>query len=131
MSLTTSVTLSRMAIPGLLLLSTLLSGVWVSYLGRPLNALVFGLHKVIAVATIFVIGRQVYHLYQALGARSFLEVALIAVTALLFLAVVVSGSFLSFERPAPPAFLRMHQIVPMLAVAAAVVSLYLLLSSRA
>ena len=131
MSITASVTLSKMIIPGLLLLSTLLSGVWVSALGRPLNALVFGLHKMIAVATIFIVGRQVVHLYQALGARGFIEGVLIAVAALLFLAVVVSGSFLSFERPAPPAFLKIHQIIPVLAVVAAVSSLYLLLSSRA
>lgn len=131
MSIATSVTLSRGVTVGLLLLATLLSGLWVSYLGRPLNGLVFGIHKLIAVATIFVIGRHLYHLQQALGTRTFVELALIVATGLLFLALLVSGSVLSFEKPARPIFLRIHQIVPLLAVAASASSLYLLASSKA
>jgi hypothetical protein len=108
---------------------TLLSGLVLSNLGRPLNSLVFTLHKLIAVATLILIGLNMFNLIRAVDVRAFYLV-LVALTGLLFLALVVSGAFLSFERPLPQLALRVHQIAPLLALAAAGLSLILLVSHR-
>lgn len=108
---------------------TLLSGIVLSNLGRPLNSLVFALHKLIAVATLILIGLNIFNLIRAVDVRAFYLV-LVALTGLLFLALVVSGAFLSFERPLPQLALRVHQIAPLLALAAAGLSLTLLVSHR-
>lgn len=109
---------------------TLLSGVLLSSLGRPLNSLVFALHKLIAVGTLILVGLNIFNLIRAVDVRAFYLVVIV-LTGLLFLALVVSGALLSFERPLPLVALRVHQVVPALALAAAALSLALLVNGRA
>ena len=49
---------------------------------------------------------------------------------LLLLALVVSGSLLSFDKLVLPITLRVHQIVPLLALAFSALSIYLLANGR-
>jgi hypothetical protein len=51
----------------------------------------------------------------------------IVVTGLCFLGTVVSGAFLSSDKPMPVGVLRVHQIVPVLTVLSSGVTLWLLL----
>ena len=121
-----STIVSRPVISGLLLLFTLISGAWLSHSGKPLNVAIFSIHKLIALATVIVTAAYVQHLYRAVDIRTFLQLAVIAVTGLLFLALFISGALLSRGNPLPEAILRIHQVGPLLALAFSAMTIYLL-----
>ncbi|MCB8928189.1 MAG: hypothetical protein H6652_21495 [Ardenticatenaceae bacterium] len=120
---------SKVAYAGIGFLLTLISGVVLSKMGRPLNSAVFGAHKIIAVGTIVLIGLNIRDLAQVVGLQA-VHPALIWGTGLLLLALVVSGSLLSFDKLVLPLTLRVHQIVPLLALAFSALSIYLLANGR-
>jgi hypothetical protein len=121
-----STILSKPAIIGLLLVSTLLSGVWLSHSGRPYNTGIFTLHKLVALATILIIGVNVDNLYRALDLHTFVTLALIAASGLFFLALLVTGALFSLNVPLQGAALRIHQAAPLLALVSSSITLYLL-----
>ena len=120
---------SKVAYAGIGFLLTLISGVVLSKMGRPLNSAVFGAHKIIAVGTIVLIGLNIRDLARIVGLQT-VHPALIWGTGLLLLALVVSGSLLSFDKLVLPLTLRVHQIVPLLALAFSALSIYLLANGR-
>ena len=120
---------SKVAYAGIGFLLTLISGVVLSKMGRPLNSAVFGAHKIIAVGTIVLIGLNIRDLAQVVGLQA-VHPALIWGTGLLLLALVVSGSLLSFDKLVLPLTLRVHQIVPLLALAFSALSIYFLANGR-
>lgn len=115
---------------GLLFLFTLLSGVWLSHSGRPLNTFIFTIHKLFALSTAIVIGMNIYKLSHTVDTQTFV-LAVVSITVLLFLALFVSGALLSFERSIPQAAFRVHQVVPLLALVAASSAIFLLLNNKA
>lgn len=121
---------TRPVVAGLLFLFTLLSGVWLSHSGKPLNVVIFTIHKLIALATVIVIAVNVYHPYRAVDIRAFVGLVVIAVTGLLFIALFVSGALLSRGNPLPEAILRIHQVAPLLALVSSTITIYLLVSSK-
>ena len=122
--------ISRFIIAGVLFLFTLISGVWLSQSGKPLNMAIVTVHKLIALATVIVISVNIYHLYRALEFRTFIELVVIAVTGLLIIALFISGAFLSLGKSLPEAILRVHQVVPLLTLASSAMTIYLLVSSK-
>jgi len=122
--------ISRFVIAGVLFLFTLISGVWLSHSGKPLNMAIVTVHKLIALATVIVISVNIYHLYRALEFRTFIELVVIAVTGLLIIALFISGAFLSLGKSLPEAILRVHQVVPLLTLASSAMTIYLLVSSK-
>jgi hypothetical protein len=115
---------------GLLSLFTLIPGAWLSHSGTPLNTVIFTMHKLVALATVIVIGMNSYKLSRIVDMQTFVLVA-IAVTELLFLALFVSGALLSFVKSMPQAVLRVRQVVPLLALIASSTTVYLLVSQKA
>ena len=71
----------------------------------------------------------VYQAHQAAPLGT-LEIASVAVTVLFFTATVAVGGLLSVEKPMPGLVLRLHQILPVLALLSTAGTLYLLLSAR-
>lgn len=124
-------TATKLILAGLLFLFALLSGVWVSHSGKPINVVIFTIHKLIALTTVIVIAMSVYNLYKALDLRTFIELAVIVSTGLLFLALFITGALLSRNSPLPAAILRIHQVAPMLALVSSTITIYLLVSSKA
>lgn len=114
---------------GLGFVLTLISGVVLSNFGRPLNSAIFGIHKIIAVATIVLLGMNIRTLYRMVDVQTLNQV-LIVVTALLLLALVISGALLSFDKLAVQAVLRIHQVMPMLALAFSALTVYLLIGNK-
>jgi hypothetical protein len=111
---------------GLLFLFVFLSGIWLSRRGRPLKVGISTVHKLISLAagiyllvTILQRNRVV-----PLGANEWIA---IVVTSLCTLGTVASGGFLSSDQPRPVALLRVHQVMPVLTVLSAGVTLYLVL----
>ena len=113
-------------VAGLSFLLIFLSGIWLSRTGRPLNAGISTLHKLISLAAgVFVLVTT----YQRNGVVPLdaTEWTAIVVTGLCFAGTVASGGLLSSDKPMPAAVLRVHQIVPVLTALATGVTLYLLL----
>jgi hypothetical protein len=120
---------SQLTAAGLLFLFTLLSGVWLSHSGRPLHTVIFTIHKLIALASGIVIASSVNHLYTTAGPKQSVELLLMAASALVFLVLFVSGAILSRAVPPPEAILKVHQLVPLLALSSSTFLIVLLANS--
>ncbi|MFL7837346.1 MAG: hypothetical protein AB8I52_00990, partial [Candidatus Promineifilaceae bacterium] len=112
-----SILTSKTAICGLLVLLTLVSGVWLSHSGKPYSSMIFTIHKLIALATVIIIGVNVYHLFGTMDGNTLVALSVITVSGLLFLALFISGALLSLipagllslEKPMPEIILKIHQ----------------------
>jgi hypothetical protein len=107
----------------------LVSGVATSNAGKPYNPALFGLHKIAAVGTIVLLVVIVRNLARTVELRA-LTPAVFVITGLLFIALVVSGALLSLSI-APEVVLRVHQVVPLLAIGFSALSIYLLIGGKA
>ncbi len=133
-----SILTSKTAICGVLFLLTLVSGVWLSHSGKPYNGMIFTIHKLIALATVIIIGVNVYHLFKAMDGNTLVALSVIVVSGLLFLALFISGALLSLipagllslEKPMPEAIVKIHQVAPLLALVSSTVTIYLLAISK-
>jgi hypothetical protein len=128
---------SRIVICGALLIVTLISGVVMAQSGKSTNTLIFTVHKLIALGTVILFGIGVYNLHKAGGIQT-LHIAAFSATGLFFLALIVSGGLLSvvagtevsMSESTVRTATRIHQLVPLLALVATMVSLYLLVRNK-
>jgi hypothetical protein len=115
----------KIVVVGLLYFFTLVSGVWLSHAGKPLNGLILTLHKLIALGTVIVTAGTIYQLRT--GAEMRLAVmGVIVSTGLLFLLLFISGAWLSIAKSTPGAVLLAHQVIPFLAALSTAATMYLL-----
>jgi hypothetical protein len=114
----------RLVIIGVLLLFVLLSGVWTSRSGRPLNVGASTVHKLVSLAAggliVWTIVQR--HRTEPLSGTAW---AVIVATGLCFAGLVATGGFLSGEKEMPAAVLRAHQVLPGLAILGTAAVLYL------
>jgi hypothetical protein len=120
-----SIPIQKIAFCGLLIVLTLVSGVWLSHSGKPFNGLIFTVHKLIALATVIFLGVYIYHRTRGLDPNT-LVLSSIVVAGLLFLALFVSGALLSIGKPAPAVILKIHQVTPLLALVSSAATMVLL-----
>jgi hypothetical protein len=111
---------------GLFFLFILLSGIWLSRSGKPLNGIILTIHKLISLAAVVFLVLTVYQINQAADLSAIGLVAS-AVAGLFFLGAIITGGLLSTGKPMPAAILTMHQVVPFLTILFTAVTLYLLL----
>jgi hypothetical protein len=83
-------TVSNFLTPGIILLLTLVSGLWLSRTGKPFNTLIFTLHKLTALAAAVLAGMALYPLIQNSQIQFFIA-PLTAVMALCALSLFISG----------------------------------------
>lgn len=121
---------TRLIAAGALFVLTLLSGLWLSHLGKPYNSGIFSIHKLIALATIVIIGMSVYNLYKGLDLQAFISVIVIALTGMIFLGLIVTGALLSLNIPLGGTALKIHQIAPLLALISSAITIYMLTSGK-
>ncbi len=126
-----NIPVTRTMICGLLFLLTLASGAWVSHAGKPINVMIFTIHKLIALTTVIVIATTVYNVHRAMPIRELIELAALAVSALLFITLFITGALLSRNSSMPAAILRIHQVAPLLTLVSSTITTYLLISSKA
>ena len=103
-----------------------LSGLALNRSGMPYNSAVLTLHKLIALAVLIFLVVSAYRKHQA-GSLEVLELAVVVVTVLFFVATIATSGALSTGKAMPEIGLRLHQITPFLTVAGTAVALYLLL----
>lgn len=117
--------ISRMALTGLLFLVTLGSGIVLSRAGKPLNSLIFTIHKLAAVAAV---------VFTVIIIRNFLKsiemetttLILVIVTGLSLLLMFASGAFLSIVKPVNSLVLTVHAVVSILTVVSTALTVYIL-----
>jgi len=126
-----NIPVTRIIICGLLFLLTLASGAWMSHSGKPINVVIFTIHKLIALTTVIVVATTVYNVHRAMPIEKLIELVTIAFTVLLFIALFITGALLSRNGPMPAAILKIHQVAPLLALVSSTITTYLLVSSKA
>lgn len=114
---------------GLFFLFIFLSGIWLSRSGKPLNATILTIYKLIGLAAGVFLVMTVYRIHQV-APLSPVEITAIVITVLFFACTVAAGGLLSIGKPMPAAILRMHQITPFLTVLSTATTLYLLLGRK-
>ena len=117
---------SKLVVAGILFLFTLISGVIVSHSSRPLNIGLVTLHKLIAAGTVVLIGMAVNQLYKTVEGKAVVEIGLMVISALLFLALIATGALLTREEmQLPDLVLNIHKVVPMLALISSTLIIFL------
>ena len=116
-------------ITGILILITIITGIWLSKLGRPLNTVIFAVHKIVPIFTIIYMAIIVFRLQKNIEAGN-KELILIIITGLIFLFAFVSGALLSFEKPVNFILLVIHKIMSFLIVISSVLTFYILLNKK-
>ena len=118
---------SKLVVAGILFLFTLVSGVIVHNSGRPFSIGLVTLHKLIAVGTAVLVGMVVNQLYKTLDGKVFIEIVLMAISALLLLALIATGALLTREElQLPDLVLNIHKVVPMVALVSSTLTIFLL-----
>jgi len=115
----------RAAGAGLFFVFIFLSGFWLSGSGKPLNPILFTVHKLITLAAVVFLVINIYQANQA-ASLSPLERAACLLTGLLFIATIATGGLLSIDQPIPPFVHRLHQVIPFLTLLSSAATLYLL-----
>jgi len=90
-------------------------GYWLSRVGKPYSTFLVTVHKLAGLGIGIYLVTTVYRTHQSAGLEP-LHVALTALTALLFVALVATGSLLTAERAMPPIVTTLHKVLPYLAV---------------
>jgi hypothetical protein len=122
---------TKLVIAGILFLFTLISGSIVSRSGRPLGVGLVTIHKLIAVGTVVLIGLAVNQLYKTGDGKLLIEISVMVISAILFLALIATGALLTREEmQLPEVVLKVHQIVPLLALVSSTITVYLLVRSN-
>jgi hypothetical protein len=111
--------------PGILFLLTLASGVWLSHSGKPLNTIIFTLHKLIALAAVIVTAIQVYKILHNTEIHSLL-ISLIIFIGLCVLALFATGAMMSIGKPAYHLQLTIHKVAQFLVAISLAVMVFLL-----
>jgi hypothetical protein len=121
---------SQLIASGVLILLSILSGVWLHKKGRPLNTAIFTIHKLVALATIVLVIISAVHLYNNAEIKPLSNTVVIAFCGITYLALVVSGALLSFEKLSTTAIQGIHKVAPLLAMISSAGVVFLLGSNR-
>jgi hypothetical protein len=116
---------SQLINAGLFFLFIFIFGFWLRSGGKPYSTLLITIHKLIGLALGIYLGLKVHEVNQKspLGST---EIISIAITVLLFVGLVASGSFLSAEKEMPNFVKGIHSVLPYLTILSTGVTIYLL-----
>lgn len=114
---------------GLLFLLTIVTGIWLSNSGKPLNTLIFTIHKFTALGAVVFIAIVIRNLLKDVEINNVM-LTLIIVTGLSVLVLFVSGALLSLGKPVNNIILTIHSITPILTVITTAMTIYLLVSRK-
>jgi len=110
---------SKLIGAGILFLFTLISGVILHRSSRPLSICLVTVHKLIAVGAAVLVGMTINQLYKSVDGKVLIEIGLMVISALLLLALIATGAFLTREEMQLPEFV-------LLALISSTLTIYLL-----
>jgi hypothetical protein len=119
-----SITL-KIIICGLLFLSAIISGICLTRLGKPLNPIIFNIHKLIALSSAIFIAILTYSLFSPIEIKP-AALALSIITGLLILVLFISGALLSTGKLVNKTLLIVHNAGTFLALISNGAIIYLL-----
>jgi len=108
----------------IMMLTIIVSGLWLHSKGRPLSQILFTIHKLLVIATA---------IFTIINFNKFLKIEnlgqfnrnIIVFTSLIFLFVFITGAFLSFDKMANPVLKILHKISPYFLMVAIIYCFYL------
>ena len=108
-----------------------LTGFWLNRTGKPYGTLIFGIHKLIGVGLGILLFIMIKQINQANNLNT-LEIIVVTITALLFLATVITGSLLSIpvSNPMPEIVRTLNKLFPYITVISSALTLFILLNRR-
>lgn len=116
---------SKFTTPGAIFLLTLASGFWLSYAGKPLNAALFNIHKLVALGAVVLAGIEIYKLFKSMDAPT-LVILLVVVAGLCVVALFATGALISLEKLDFGLMLAVHRAAMLLLPVALAAALYLI-----
>jgi hypothetical protein len=111
--------------PGIVFLLTLASGVWLSSSGKPLNSILFNLHKLTALAAVILLVIQFVNTFKGTHPQSLL-IAMIVLAGVCVLALFITGAMMSIGIPAYALILVIHRVAMALMTVSLAETIYLL-----
>jgi hypothetical protein len=108
-----STTHLKMISAGIFFLVISLLGFLLSRSGKPYNLVVFTTHKLISIGAVVYLTITILQVHQASPLNT-LQWFMVGITALCFLATILTGGLWSVERTMPAILLKLHQIGPYL-----------------
>ena len=111
---------------GLLFLLTIVSGIWLSNSGKPLNSLIFNIHKLIALGSVIFTAIVIRNLLKDVEIKTVI-LTLIILTGLFVLTLFISGALLSLGKPVNNIILTIHSLTPIPTVITIAMTIYLIL----
>ena len=111
---------------GLFFIFTIVTGIWLSNSDKPLNTLIFNIHKLVALGSVIFIAILIRNLLRNVEINHVI-LTLIIVTGLFVLALFISGALLSFGKPVNNIILTIHSVTPIPTVITIAITIYLIL----
>lgn len=123
--------MEKIIIIGILSIITILTGFVLHNLGRPLNTLIFTIHKLSALVAVILIGMLIYNFLKSTGANPLILFLTIFVV-LSIIALFVSGALLSIDKFAniTPTLLIIHNVAIVFAAISTIITIYFLLKLK-
>jgi hypothetical protein len=118
-------TLTQFITPGSIFLLTLASGVWLSNSGKPLNTVIFTIHKLIALGAVVATGLQVAKTLKNMDSQA-LIIALLILVGICIVVLFATGTLMSLGKLNYAILLNIHKVAPALAAISMVVLVYML-----
>ena len=118
----------KFILPGILFLLTLVFGFWLSHTDKPLNPVLFNIHKLIALAMVVLTVIQFSKLLKGMNAQA-LIIVLLVTTALCVIALFATGALMSVGKLDYEMLHLVHKIAPVVLAVGLAAALFLLESS--
>jgi len=119
----------KISITGLLVIITVITGIWIAETGEPYNTAVFTAHKLAALAALIFAAIIIIGFIRKTGASSVVYVFAIA-TGIFYLAAITSGGLLSIEKTLEDILEITHKISSIASITGLAVVFYLLLTGK-
>lgn len=119
----------RFVSAGLFLLLIFPSGLLLRHAGKPHNAILFNLHKLIGLGMFIFLAVTVYRIQQGAPLIT-LELSVCLLSGFLFLVTIVSGGLASLDRPIPAVISILHRLLPYLTALSITAAGFLLFYQR-
>lgn len=113
--------------PGMVFLLTVVSGIWLSHSGKPYQAGIFTVHKLIALGGVVFMVIQMVKMTKGAEVQA-LFVMLLVLAAASVLALFFTGAMMSIGKLPQGVMLLIHQISPFAAFFSTAAAVYLLVS---
>ncbi len=105
--------ISKFLYPVIIFVLTLGSGLWLSHTSKPLNPILFNIHKLIALGAVILTGIQIYKSLRITETQLML-VLMIILAVLSVIALFATGALMSIGTPVYEQWHMIHKIAPFL-----------------